>query len=478
MKIESFLRWLAIVLFTALAIFVTVPAIAMTRDAILRHATLYSATVGTMVISWIVVVRFLFQDFYVRGQLYGGVKRFYQRVLEHPLRGLYALLMRRSRNLNLRFTFIGVGILFMVYLLSITHMLSDRALIPFQIPLVKMMDQPGQVSTVPTMTHIALTTPDNNSKHYLEACFKIAQDLKEAGARVMVMEIPQNIPLVDEYLSLVSELNKTGIIVFATRSYDLPKPFTRLRYTQHPILQKMDIPWAHYTYEVEDLSLFHNVDRFVPYRYIDISSGNRVPDIAVEVLRKYSGATTIETDGNVVTVGDYRLPISENGSLYSYHGAGYKSPTTAAWLRLTTDTGDFADLPKAEYMVFTGNPRTSSFSSHTTPSLKGFEELFKDKIVNIAWDNTIANIAFYDGLQINAYSTLLDNILTGKNLVRKAESGQLYLTLLSVLLCGLFARYFRGLYAVPLMLLVGVGLFFGATWLVQNQQILLDILYP
>ena len=480
MKLESFLRRLSIVLFTALAIFVTVPVIAMTRDAVLRHMNLYSLFVAAMLVSWFIVIRFVLQEFYVRGQLFGGVKRFYENVLAHPVQRLYRRVVGDTRSLNVRFLMIGFIILAVLGLLSYTRTLNDRALLPLQIPLSRQQFVPPRESAQSVLVQMTLSTPDNNKKRYLEACLKIARDLKQAGARVMLMDFPQNLPQVDQYLELVSELQKTGIVVFGTRPYQGPSYFARLWVAMNPLPGKLDISWGHYTLEEKELSYSHSVDQFVPYRYIDSWTGDTTPDVTLEVLRKYSGAVAIEDHENVVNVGNYSLPISTDGSLYSYRPSGYKMSYHAAWLRLETETGDDMVLSKAHYMIFTGATRIGGFPYQTTltPTLKGFEDRFRDKIVMIWWNDYGSFSSAFDGIRLRSYAALLDNILTGTNLVRKAESAPLYLTLLGVLLCGLLARYLRGLYAVPLMLAVGAGLFFGSVWLLQDQQILLDISYP
>ncbi|HEY4612387.1 MAG TPA: hypothetical protein VII11_05350 [Bacteroidota bacterium] len=481
MKLESFLRRLSIVLFTALAIFVTVPVIAMTRDAVLRHMNLYSLFVAAMLVSWFIVIRFVLQEFYVRGQLFGGVKRFYENVLAHPVQRLYRLVVGDTRSLNVRFLMIGFIILAVLGLLSYTHALSERALIPLQYQLLQKTVQPVNQSTQSPLAQITLSTSDNNQKRYLEACLKIARDLKQAGARVMLMDFPQNLPQVDQYLELVSELQKTGIVVFGTRPYQGPSHFARLWVAMNPLPGKLDISWGHYTLEEKELSYSHSVDQFVPYRYIDSWTGDTTPDVTLEVLRKYSGAVAIEDHENVVNVGNYSLPISTDGSLYSYRPWNYRV-AHAAWFRLDTGEGvGRSPLSKAPYYnIFTGATRIGGFPYQTTltPTLKGFEDRFRDKIVMIWWNDYGSFSSAFDGIRLRSYAALLDNILTGTNLVRKAESAPLYLTLLGVLLCGLLARYLRGLYAVPLMLLVGVGLFFGAVWLLQDQQILLDSSYP
>ena len=477
MKIESFLRWLAIVLFTALAVFVTVPAIAMTRDAILRHMNFYSLTVAAMVVSWFIVIRLLFQDFYVRGQLSGGVKKFYENVLTNPVQRLYKTVVSNARTLNARFILIGFNIVIAFALLSLTNVLDFRALPYFyllRIPVFNLPNKAVAESSEGTLRSIALLTPDNNPKRYLEVCLKIARDLQQAGARVMLMDLPPNILPLDEHLNLVSELQKTGIVVFGTRDREEPLlPQKRIVYNS--LSGKMDFPWAHFTFQVEELSRSPFVQRFVPYGYTDVRTGKPVPDVALEVLRKYSGAPSIENQENMVAVGNYRLPVSDDGYLYSFSpslGMQY-----AAFFRLDEVAPLNSKYEVVNYTFSAGNPQLPSLSTHMTQTLKGFEELFRDKIITIQWADA-GSYSGSAGYRNIAYLTLLDNILSGTNLVRKAERWPLYVTLFSVLLCGVIARSLRGLYAVPLMLLVGAGLFLGAVWLMQNQQILIDVSYP
>lgn len=474
MKIESFLRWLAILLFTALAVWVTIPLLAMIQTPALRRINPFFWWLVVDVILWFIIVRFLFQDFYVRGRLYGDVKQFYERVLEHPFQRVYKYVSRGLHSLSGRIVLSAFVVLSIIGLVAATGAWDNFSFMLMRTYLFSSPRQFHPLSPQSPENHVTvlqITTPDNNRDRYLDACLKTAHDLKATGARVMMMEIPW-LPATDENLKKVDELNKTSIVVFGTRFSGFGPQRMKTIYTQHPLLGKLNLLWGQITYP-ENISyrypavtqLFMNP--FIPYGTIDVRTNKTVPDVALEVLKKYTDASEIRREENEIVVGDIRLPISNDGELLSYNEGGAFPLYSFV---MTLNAGDKSSSPM--YKVFKEGGMEVTYKDLTE-----LEELFVNKIVIIKWDE-LNNPNLQTWADAGAYSTFINNALNGTNLIRKAEGWPTIITLLSVLFCGFFSRSLRGLHAVPLMLLHGAALFFGGAWLLQSQQILLDTSYP
>ncbi len=476
-KIESYLRWLSIVLFAILAIMATVPTLAMLQNAGLRSkgmffppyyfpSPFYLLLIAS-ILFWFIVVRFLFQDFYSRGQLHGRVKRFHEQVLAHPLQKIYGTIVRSAEVLSARIVVFGLGIAIIVGFLAAAGSLDEVGYyfsIPFSwTPPIAMGER--------RVMFLDIHTPDNNLERYLETTLKTARELRQAGTRVMIVELPWFQPT-ERTFQLVSDLNNTGIVVFGTH-YPLSRYY---RTIQHPLLNKLDLSWGQYTSQLSQLyydrssRTAFSLPRFIPYGVHDTRTDKPVPDVVVEALRKYDGASEIRAEGSAIIVGKRRLPTSSDGTLYIS-----MRDNIVNVLLLTLQVSMVGS--EVEYTLY--NRGGINFVRSDGELLKGSQSDFKDKIVLTGWSDAVGAFRVQENWnEMFQYAVFLDCALAGKNLLRYAERWPIVITLLSLLLCGVVARYLRGLYAVPAMILAGLGLVLSARWLFLTHDILLDVSYP
>jgi hypothetical protein len=415
---------------------------------------------------WFIVIRFLFQDFYERGQLYGGVKNFYLLVLDHPLHSLYGVATRGMYSLNSRLVLLGLLILSLCGLLAITGMLDNLAMNYMAAPFLRRA-QPRSSESHTSVVWLA--TPDNSKSQYLESLLKLAGDLKESGARAAIFNLPV-VPQTEKNTKLIRAIQETGIAVFSVRSND---PFFGIYdrpIVSKPVSPKLKISWGYYSLVPDKTpgryAVF--VDRFFPSKTRDFLTNEIVPDVGVVAARKFRGEALSESNGGNIMIGDRKLPIASDGSLYSYHppwGRAFRI------IKVNVQETNPAEL------IYAFSSFDKDLKQRTSTTLKGFEEFVKDKVVITNWlDGRALSSQTWD--ESIAYPDFIDNILDGEFLLRKAEGWSFYLTLVSVLICGIIVRYLRGLFAVPLMLLFGAGLFLGSNWLLQHQDVLLDVSYP
>ena len=467
-KTESFLRWVSIVLFTILAIFVTIPVLAMIQNAALRRMNPFTLTIFAAVLLWLVVVRFLFQDFYSRGQLHGRVKRFHEQVLAHPLQKIYGTLVRNAEALSARIMVFALGIATIVGFLATTGSL-DEVGYDFSIPFSW---TPPIATGERRVMLLNIHTPDNNLERYLETTLKTARELQQAGTRVMIVELPWFQPT-ERTLQLVSDLNSTGIVIFGTHFSLFSYSY---RITQHPLLNKLNLSWGQYTsqlsqrYYDRSSRTAYSLPKFIPYSVNDTRTGGPVPDVVVEALRKFDGASGIRAEGGAVIVGKRRLPTSSDGTLY------ISMRDNIVNVLLLTLRVSMAGS-EVEYSFY--NRGKVNVARSDGELFKGSQSDFRDKIVLTSWSDAVGTFRAQENWnEMFQYAVFLDCALAGKNLLRYAERWPIVVTLLSLLLCGLLARYLRGLYAVPAMILVGLGMVLTVRWLFLTQEILFDASYP
>lgn len=477
-KIEFYLRWLSIVLFTILAIMATIPTLAMIRNAGLRAKGIYlspyhfQSPFGLLlfisILFWFVVIRFLFQDFYARGQLSGRVRQFHETFLANPFRRIYSFLSIRARLLAFRMLISGIGILLFLSLLAVLGSLDESA---YYLVLPSFRNLYPYVPDKSPVMFLNLRTPDNNVERYLETTLKIARELQRAGTRVMIIELPP-LHADDRTVQLVSELNNTGIVVFGIH-YHLFNHNTRL--SEQPLFDRLSLSWGQFTsslsqvYEFNPSRYRYAFGKFVPYGTSDARTGKIVPDVVVEALRKYEGAREIRADRNAVLVGEKRIPTSSDGTTFVNMSGGLYYPSLFT-IELTLDG------KRPQYLLY---HKTMKAVPRVGSLLEGIESDFKDRIVLTSWfDGVGAYREQQSWIEMSQYSVYMDCVARGRNLVTRVDLWPVILTLITVLLCGLLARYFRGLVSVPSMIFLGVTLVVIARWLLHDHDLLLEVSYP
>jgi uncharacterized membrane protein len=461
-KVESFLRWVSIVLFTVLAIFVTVPVLAMIQNAALRKMNPFTLMVLAAVLLWFIVVRFLFQDFYVRGQLSGGIKRFYELILAHPIQATYSLLRKSLNTLTRRLILAGVLI---VGLVVVATKIPQLEIIGWNILTRPFAPNRQAVAQPPPHTrYLTLLTGDNNRREYLRACLKIAKDLKEAGARVAIFELP-GIPQTEENIQLLAEIDATGIVVFGVRPYE-----SIWRFAPAPLAGKTSLSWGVFTQEKQSSMDSPFIQRFKPYGYYRTQSKVTVEDVAITAVRKFRGIgedIPIVLADRETHTGVGTLTVDAEGTLYSLQPTRFYRST----LPIVADL--YTEQKGLRYRFFPTRPFPSTAAPPPAKEIDSFlpvEDLVRDKIVLVPW------LEWYGGPgnpEVFAYIPLIEQMLSGQITQRLAE-WDLFLALFLITISAALARWLRGLYSVPIMAIVGVAVFYGCVWLAEAQNILVN----
>ncbi|MGH2568970.1 MAG: hypothetical protein ACRDGA_11575, partial [Bacteroidota bacterium] len=462
MKLESFLRWLSILLFTALAVWVTVPVLAMIQNAPLRRINPFYLYLITDLVLWFIVVRFLFQDFYARGTLFGGVKRFYELILAHPIQVIYSLFRRSLNTLTRRLVLAGVLVAGLVALATQVRQLE---VIGWNILTRPFVPDRGTVrQTAQHTRYLSLLTGDNNRRDYLHACLKIANDLKKAGARVVVFELPGT-PYTEEYLSLIAKIEATGIAVFGVRPYE-----GVWRFAPDPTAGKSSLTWGVFTHVERGLGDPPFIQRFKPYGYYRTYREKSTQDVALAAVRKFRGIgpdEPIVRDDRTIHTGLGTLTVDADGTLYSFQPAFYHRWNVPVLVDLNTDQKGL------RYRLVPTGPFPSTKPIPSIEEIDSFlpvADEVRDKIILVPW------LEWYGGPgkgEVFAYIPLIEQMLSDQ-MTRRLAAWDLFLAATLIAIGVALARWMRGLYAVPLMALAGVGAFYGCVWLADAQNILVN----
>lgn len=462
-KVESFLRWVSIVLFTVLAIFVTVPVLAMIQNAALRKINPFTLMVLAAVLLWFIVVRFLFQDFYVRGQLSGRIRRFYELILAHPIQAAYLFFQKSLNTLTRRLVLAGVLIAGLVSVATNIPQLEVVGWNILSLPFAPNRQAGAQPS--PHTRYLTLLTGDNNRREYLQACLKIARDLKQAGARVAVFELP-GIPQTEEYKQLLAEIDATGIAVFGVRPLE-----GIVRFVPHPTWGRTDPSWGAFTYDERSWKESPFIHRFKPYGYYRTRRDVPVEDVALTAVRKFRGIGTdvpIVHDGQTIHTGLGTLTVDAEGTLFLFQASGFPY---RAYVPVGVDLN--TEQKGLRYRLYPVGPFPSTSPPPPVKEIDSFlpvADLVKDKIVLVPW------FEWYRGQVYNkifAYIPLIEQMLSGQTTRRLAE-WDLFLALFFIAISVALVRWLRGLYAVPIMTIIGVAAFYGCVWLAEAQNILVN----
>lgn len=174
----------------------------------------------SITLSILCTVPLLWAFFYAlheRGSLPKFIDRFFTDEIRNGIESIIGQLQARAFSVIGRMVFAGVGILVVVMLLFRTGAIHndeiDSNLYALAHSLKGMPQQEANFSNVSVFNFLR-----PHSGEDLSDCLKLVRDLKEAGAKVVLLRLSPLTSPVDpkEGLRLIRELENTGIVVFGT----------------------------------------------------------------------------------------------------------------------------------------------------------------------------------------------------------------------------------------------------------------------
>lgn len=317
--------------------------------------------------------------------------------------------------------------------------------------------------------------------YYLRDCLKLVTDLKAAGVKVVVLGMRPPFGPKDES-PLLRELEKTGIVVFAT---DYGRTLRIADSTGELTLSAGSVTISNR--EVEE------TDRIVRLRPTGIENvgSPRLLDVSIEILRKYKGygsdVAWVEDRGEF-RFGDYRIPVTTGGWMYS-QDRGFRNPLRFVYVDSTGTWSYESWLARPSSLGITtgawsykwGGARFSA-SGITTAGLKieGYKIPMQDIGTRLQGKIVLLMDSFGPPgsyLISRAYESAIENILSG-TLVRKWELGHLWVSVLCLIIAGLIIYRVRLIVAFLILLALLPGVLLFGSYLYTSHSVLIDMFYP
>jgi hypothetical protein len=203
--------------------------------------------------------------------------------------------------------------------------------------------------------------------------------------------------------------------------------------------------------------------RFVPNEYRDFDTGETVPDVSLQALKRYFGLPStyeIRHTPYLEFFDTYTIPLERDGFAYvkysfnpSFEGGVY------AIIEPQTDSLSF----------FPGRSNASRESS----AIGSAWSFYKDKIVVLDWYEVSGYE--YPGLG-HTYVQIIDAILN-RNFVDRNNDYDLFFIILIVVLLSVISYHLRGTVTVAISLLLGGGILVLSVLLFDRYAVLLDPTY-
>ena len=322
-------------------------------------------------------------------------------------------------------------------------------------------------------------TPGKDLVQHLRDLFNIVSDLKHAGAKAVLITLPELPPSGRQAFRLMSELENSGIVVWGVPYGSYVGSESRLSDSLGGIRPTL----AYYMTPADEL-----------WRGPYLSRLWRV-DVALPLLRKYHNYPyyqLAEEVGGELVFGDYRIPETKKGWMYGvdrytasiwpdiyvhrgeqwWVGAHVGGPVGIRGFQITGYVGPSKETGALGYYAYNWKSRAEppwlAIDNHV------LEGKVKDKIVLVRGNYGSISGSYPPD---RAYAVGLESILRGQ-VMKKAELGYLWLSLACLVAAGFFAYCFRALVAILLMFVLAACVLLFGSYLYDSQNSLVDIFYP
>jgi len=368
-----------------------------------------------------------------------------------------------------RLVIAGIGILVVVMLLFRTGAIHndevDSNLYALAHSLRGMHQQEANFSNVSVFDFVR-----PHYGEYLPDCLKLVRDLKEAGAKVVLLRLsPETTtPPADpkEGLRLIRELENTGIVVFGT-------PYGRnFRFAD----SAGEIKFSKGTFTISEHNMEEAIDlsRFKPSG-MQSEYTDPLLDVTLEIIRKYKGYSEHlwpERGADETRFGDFKIPVTKDGWMFS---RDQRFPTGHI-LVYVDNKGDWVYWRQQGSTFSSREVKKAGLALSTPPmgAMKLLDGEVQGKIVLLAESFGGRNVL---DSRARAYASAIENVLAGK-VTRKSETGYLWLSVVCVVIAGFIAYRFRMIAAILLMSVLAVCTLLFGSYLYDSQNVLVDIFYP
>lgn len=313
---------------------------------------------------------------------------------------------------------------------------------------------------------VGFFTEDNNPVRYISDMITIAKDVHEAGAKVVVIDLPGRIfPITQKRLhaldSLLNILQSLPYVTFAGDYW----------FYQNPIANNNLSPYT--VKKMEPYSLYHRSDlvRYYPYK-------NRT-DIALAAARKYFGIADsvrpMKEDGEII-LGSIRIPVNRSGVAFSdntfvLHGLNIHYSAFRGF--------DESEHGTDERVLYTEDPASIGMHIQGRKSpienLKNAKEVFDGKVVLIAWNYSEHH--FTKPLFTQSVASSIVNIIENKHYTHSGTI-TIGLTIFAVILIGAVSFRYGSLVTFLTGTLLSLSIIGGCVTAFLKMHLIIEVLYP
>lgn len=296
---------------------------------------------------------------------------------------------------------------------------------------------------------------------------QLVRKMKQSGARVVLIPLPAQWPVYGPTEKLVQEIEATNVVVFGKTVqkmvWDYQAQTYKLRpakdyYVRHPTFDRTKMSWGVLSMLWREIGFIEAV----PLGYLEEYGNELIPDVSVEILRKYEGldSSAIIRDADEVRVGSHVIPISADGIAYAKQDpwerryrsydvlAQYERNGGLSFLHWERSTHTYIDVPD------------SMFS------------MYRNKIVIVHWSDPTER-DFYLTWSYTGYTSILHSIFD-KTMVTRFDEWNVMIVFLLVVLSAFTFLYVRsGIAIVIHVVAAGVSLL-TSIWLFVSHSTLLS----
>lgn len=311
--------------------------------------------------------------------------------------------------------------------------------------------------------------PQIGQEQYFRIVRQLVHRLNVAGAKVVIVPIPNFFLLSPKSNKIVQEIADDSIVVFGVPGvFNSVLPWERdLRienknawWAKHPFFNRVKVPWGVMSTSIKD---FSPLIRFVPVGFRENDTGEPVSDVATVALKRYVGiadAEPLALSRSRLLVGPLGIQIGTDGISYIRvaHNLNRQSEISVS-LNLATDS--------LEYYPAWDQSRQNTLSPQE------------------AWLNHKGSIVMIDwaGAQQHQYVSygwiylqIFGSVFNGSFLSVHNEWNVLLITTLVVLL-SVFSYTFRNSLTIFVSFVLIAASIFVSGWLFINHNVIFEPIY-
>ncbi|TSA24338.1 hypothetical protein D4R75_01565 [bacterium] len=304
---------------------------------------------------------------------------------------------------------------------------------------------------------------------YLEVVRDAVRHLKKAGAKVVIVPLPEYLQPSAKIIKSIQGMVRDSIVVFAV-SGPMSSQFMFDRdptlgdrtnwWVRHPLYHRVDVPWGVMSQYTKHLSI---LTRFVPTGFRDFDTGEPVPDIALLAMKRYADIpdkAEVQILSSRVPIGPYAFQIERDGLSY----VSYR-PTQRRWIEIYPSIQPATDSLEYFPARDTKQPRGVAIDSAW--------QAHRGKIVFIDWSGSAGYR--YPSPAI-AYTRIFE-ALFNRSFVKLHNEWNVLLITTLVILLSVFSYTVRNGLAVFISLVLAVASVAVSIWLFKTHDVLFEPIY-